>query len=156
AFINICNDPWGNAYEWDNVCAGGGTRKPHAPYDPSCTSFSATSQGAIGVTLVGSNGINDGCTGDDICTGTNGHSEYGWTETPSGPSCTATITSCSSLSTGVCASRQGCSLTSSSCSGSYSSSCAPLSNQTNCQSQSGCSWIVTPSCTGTYSCSQWN
>jgi len=154
SFINICNDPWGNPYEWDNQCGSGGTRKPYAPFDPSCTSYSDGSPGPVGITVVGPDDTNNGCTGDDLCTGSRGHAIYGWDgqTTPSGgggPTCVDVISSCSGLSSLGCISRSGCSLGSSSCTGSYNNSCSGFPDQTSCSASPGCSWLVGGSCSGT-------
>jgi len=161
-FINVCNDPWGNPYEWDNKCENGSVRKPHEPYDPACPSFATDSQGEVGVTVLGSNNAygSDGatrCSGDDLCLGENGHSNYGWVAAtqseeppPPGPMCTEVITACDQISTVQCEFRQGCSLGPTGCTGSFSTSCSGLGDQTSCDAQSanGCNWNATAASCG--------
>ncbi len=155
-FVNICNDPWGHPYEWDNQCQGGATRKPHAPYDPTCTSFSETNPGPVGLTILGKDGVNNGCTGDDICTGQRGHTVYGYdgvvTEGGGGPvlACVNLVSDCASLTTVGCVSRDGCTLSANGCTGTYDSSCTSIGDQTSCSAASGCSWSA-GGCSGTAS-----
>ena len=145
-FIDICNDPWGNPYEWDNQCSGGGTRPlAHEAPDPSCPSYSDTNPGPIGVTVVSSDGINNGCIGDDLCNGSRGHIVYGYDGqiTPStGPMCINVISNCDGLSAIGCVSRSSCALGGYGCSGSYDDSCSSLVDQTSCSASTGCSWSV--------------
>jgi len=77
-FIDVCNDPYGNPYEWNNTCAENGVRKADGS-NLNCPPFSIINNGPAGVTMVGRNSSNDGCSGDDICYGIDGHSMYGWT-----------------------------------------------------------------------------
>ncbi|MEX2145079.1 MAG: prepilin-type N-terminal cleavage/methylation domain-containing protein [Candidatus Spechtbacterales bacterium] len=153
--VRICNDPWGRPYEWNNKCTDGQTRHPTTP-NPGCDSYSGSLQGVYGVTMVGENGINDSCSGDDICFGLNGHSLYGWSSSsggeppPPGGSCTTQVASCSGLTLVQCPDRQGCFVGSSSCSGTYDSSCSIYDvDQTSCQNTSGCTWNSSASCGGT-------
>jgi general secretion pathway protein G len=141
-FTSACLDPWGNPYEWDNACAGGATRMPHPPYDPSCASFSDQSQGAYGITMDGPDGVNNGCTGDDICSGSNGHAIYGWPVNGPGPMCTTTsAVNCSALTVGQCSSQAGCSVASANCSGTYACSQWNGTNSATCTTgHSGCTW----------------
>ena len=94
-FINICTDPWGNQYEWNNLCRNSTGIIPRSPLNaPSspCPANSDANPGPIGITVVGKNGVNDNCTGDDTCFGSCGHSQYNWNDStgpiPAGPICT--------------------------------------------------------------------
>jgi len=151
-FTNACNDPYGNPYEWDNVCFSGEPRKADGSY-PACPPFSDLNSGPIGIVMVGRNGINDDCTQDDICFGINGHLLYGWTSnggTNGGaePTCYTVIASCNGLSNPLCEFRTGCSLSSPVCSGQYQNDCSGFSDQTSCEEHTGCTWVSSGSCSG--------
>lgn len=153
--INLCEDPYGNPYEWDNKCTNGETRHPTIP-NPGCDSYSSADQGEYGVVMAGENGINDVCSGDDLCFGQAGHSLYGWatgdggSPPPPDASCTTQVGSCSGLTIVQCPDRTGCSLSSSSCSGTYDTSCSIYNaDQTSCQGTTGCTWNTSASCGGT-------
>lgn len=145
SYIDICNDPWGRPYEWNNQCAVGGLRNPHGT-NPSCPWFSDSDPGPIGVFVLGPDGTYNTCSGDDLCMGSRGHTEYGFTggTTPSqgggGPMCLNTISDCSGLSNSVCTFRNGCSLSASGCTGTYVNSCAGFADQSSCTVNTGCSW----------------
>lgn len=159
-FINLCEDPWGNPYEWNNVCDVNGMeirRSPHTN-DPACPLFSDDRAGPVGVTFAGSNGENDGCAGDDVCVGTRGHSLSGWIGmgVASGPMCATEVESCSALSVLSCDSRDGCSLGPSECLGNASVQCSDFGAQGQCDLTAGCGWTPTYSCTGTVMCSTYS
>jgi type II secretion system protein G len=78
-YTSICTDPWGNPYEWNNFCTNNERRAPHEPFNPVCISFDINDQGRVGTLYAGKDGINDGCSDDDICFGENGFSDYGMT-----------------------------------------------------------------------------
>lgn len=161
SYIGVCNDPWGFPYEWNNRCSNGLEREPHAPFNGSCASWSETNPGPIGITVVGSDGVNNNCTGDDICTGNRGHAVYGWDgqTIPSGGqslACVNTISTCSGLSQLACVTRSGCSLSGTGCTGTYPTSCTSF-NQTSCTAQSGCTWSTgSGSCGGNVICSTYD
>lgn len=154
-FIQICEDPWGRPYEWNNKCESNGlTRKPHAPFDTNCPSFVDSDPGPVGILNLGSNGVDDGCTNDDICLGNRGYAVYGWSGDGGGggggPLCVNTVSACSGLSSLGCINRSGCTLGNSSCTGTFSTnnSCTSLADQTSCQAEVGCNW-GTGGCSGT-------
>ena len=140
-FISACNDPWGNPYVWDNLCTNAAPRKHDAPFNPSCDSFSSSNQGSYGVQMVGPNGIDDACTGDDICAGGNGHLIYGWPVNAPGPMCvTVSATDCSALSVGQCSAQAGCSVVGASCGGTYACSQWNGTNAATCTTGHACTW----------------
>lgn len=153
-YINLCEDPFGRPYEWDNVCADGITTRKADGSHPTCPPNSVVDPGFVGVTMVGKNNNNDGCSEDDICYGVDGHSMYGWMppESPGGgetpPTCQNFTSQCQDLSQFLCSFRSGCSLNSSGCSGEFQNSCSPFLDQTSCQNQSGCNWIANGNCGG--------
>ncbi len=150
-YISVCDDPWGNPYIWDNTCTNAAPRKHDAPFNPSCDSFSSSNQGSYGVEMLGANGVDDGCTGDDICTGGNGHAIYGWPTSAPAPMCTTTsAVSCGSLTVGQCSTQQGCAVNGASCGGTYACSQWNGTNSATCTTgHSGCNWNVPQSkCNG--------
>lgn len=161
-FIKVCEDPWGNPYEWNNKCENGLVRNESS--GDSCPIFSHISQGEYGITVIGKNDSNDNCSGDDICLGANGHPNYGGGTSTDGPgpgpsaSCVTVASSCDQLSVGQCASRAGCSPSDVSCTGNYSASCGIYSDSGACGAQTGCEWTPTAgSCSGSgLSCSTYN
>ncbi|MES2202805.1 MAG: type II secretion system protein [Patescibacteria group bacterium] len=167
-FTSICNDPWGQPYEWDNLCGNGHARKPHEPYDSLCPSYSDADPASVGVTVIGNDGANNNCTGDDICYGYRGHSDYGWSaissggggggEVPPGPACTIVFSTCAQLSVAQCSSRSGCFVQDDACTGTYSTTgidCSGVAQgqcgtgvYANCAAQSGGSCGGTPTACG--------
>ena len=157
-FVDLCNDPWGNKYEWNNLCHDGLTTRKADGSNAACLPFSDAKPGPLGITAVGKNGVNDNCTGDDICLGRRGHSLYNWRPLVDNPPqtenwCTTNPTrayrctnvcngkafSCSSSTGSCCGTCQqvtSCKLTSgpSSCPGSGPSLCSSNSVVTGCKS----------------------
>jgi prepilin-type N-terminal cleavage/methylation domain-containing protein len=153
-YINICNDPFGNPYEWNNVCFNGNIRK----YDGSgvnCPSYSDSNAGPVGIVYAGENGENDGCTGDDICFGDRGHDLFNWIDEDDGggeppdPTCTELTADCSGFADSMsCLTRENCIWTAGNCSGIYNASCDTFSDQSSCEVEPTCTWSGT-GCSGT-------
>jgi general secretion pathway protein G len=149
-YIKICTDPWGNFYKWENKC--GALLRESDNSVSGCPAFSEQNAGPVGVKVLGSDDTDNGCTGDDICTGSRGYPVYGFdgqTTESQGEQlmCVNTVSSCANLSPLGCISRSGCTLTAAGCTGNYSGSCGGLI-QTSCSSSPGCSWSA-GSCSGT-------
>lgn len=160
-FIGICNDPWGNPYEWNNFCDDGDAdpdndlrRAPHVPFTPGCSSFSTDFQGRVGFIVAGKGGASENCTNDDICFGDHGFSDYGFAANSTYVPPEECTPDCTGLSCGADDSCGGtCGLpTDAGCNPECTtdiSSCSSLPVN-SCTSRDGCS-LTSTSCAGSIS-----
>lgn len=110
---NVCNDPWGNKYHWTNECSDGSYRTIGSP---TCPAYSDENSGSVGVRSYGPNGLDDSCTGDDICMGIIGYSNYGTgTGSTTSFSCVNSISNCSLFSNNSSCLSRGCAWTPPNC-----------------------------------------
>lgn len=147
-YMDVCEDPYGKPYQWNNLCSGLNGSRNADNSNPNCPAFSNLNEGRVGVMMSGEDGVGQDCSGDDVCFGVNGYSMYGFGDYKNSFSCQSVANQCAEIGESVCEQRSGCSLGGSGCSGEFQKSCSDFSSKQPCQNQSGCSWNLNEYCSG--------